>query len=78
MRTILVGLALACMALPVAAQTEDENVARCVSSDPDTRIAACTALIQSGEWNSETEASWHLARGNAYNSKGLNEQAECL
>jgi lipoprotein NlpI len=72
---ILIGLALSFIALPVSAQTRDQNVAQCDRPDPDASIAGCTALIQSGQETSAVLAAAYYNRGNAYDGKGLHDQA---
>ena len=37
---------LLCSAMAAMGQSKQENVNKCMSADPDTRIAGCTALIQ--------------------------------
>ena len=75
MRWIIIGLATALIALPAAAQSDDDNRARCSSSEPDTRIAACTALIQSGRETTANLVLIYVNRGVAYNRKGLYDLA---
>lgn len=65
MRRLLIGLALALIALPAWAQTRNANMKRCLSEDdPDITIAGCNALIQSGH---ETAADLAIA----YNKRGI-------
>ena len=62
-------------ALPAWAQTREENVDLCTSDNPDVKIAACTAMIQSGR---ESIVGLYVAynqRGLAYDAKGLYGQA---
>jgi len=47
-----------------------ENLHRCRSADPDTRIAGCTAVIQSGEVKKENLDLIYNYRGTAYSRKG--------
>ena len=64
MRTLFINLAVAFIALPVSAQPrDDQNWARCVDSDPDVRIAGCTALIQSGPETSGDTVNAYINRG---------------
>jgi hypothetical protein len=58
MRAILIGLLLLSSALPAAAQTKVENAAKCVSDDPDTKIAGCTAMLNSPD---ESRENWAIA-----------------
>ena len=76
MRRILIGLALALLALPVWAQGRNQNWTRCADKNPDLSIAGCTAVIQST--GQETDAGFAVAyykRGDAYYRKGLYDQA---
>jgi tetratricopeptide (TPR) repeat protein len=82
MRRILIALALTLIALPGWAETSDENWAKCVSPDPDTRISGCTALIQSGQlpvdplqFGAPGVAEVYTNRGSAYYAQGLCDQA---
>ncbi len=75
MRTILIALTFALIALPAWAQTRDQNIARCVGKDPDLSIGACTALIQSGREPNSNLALAYSSRGSAYDHKGLHDQA---
>jgi tetratricopeptide (TPR) repeat protein len=75
MRTILIGLAMACIALPAWAQTHDQNVARCGGNDHDLSISACTALIQSGQDPTYEIGAFFDLRGFDYEAKGLHDQA---
>jgi len=75
MRTILIGLALAFIALPAWAQTRDQNMARCNGNDPDLSISGCTALIQSGQEPTANLVVEYKNRGYAYRHKGLYDQA---
>jgi tetratricopeptide (TPR) repeat protein len=45
-----------------------ENAQRCASVEPDTRIAACTALIEAGHNTAESLSAYYTNRGTAYNS----------
>jgi len=81
MRRILIGSALALMALaawnfPADAQTRNENWYSCESGNPDTSIAGCTAVIQSvGQETDEGMSVAYYKRGDDYNQKGLYAQA---
>jgi len=46
-----------------------ENLSKCRSVDPDTRIAGCTALIQAGQLTTENLSIIYNNRGTAYESK---------
>ena len=49
----------------------DENWKRCRANDPDVRIEACRALIDSGAMESPVDlASAHYSRGTAHRQKG--------
>ena len=48
---------------------EDENWSKCKADDPDTSIAECTALIQSGQEPTNNLASAYFDRGIAYRDK---------
>ena len=74
MRSLLIGIALLLLAGPTWAQTRDENLAACAGPDPDARIAACTALLQSGQ-ESALLSSIYTDRGIAYAMKGSYSQA---
>lgn len=74
MRKLLIGLAMALIALPAWAQTRDENLAQCAGGDPDASISGCTALLQSGQ-ESALLSSIYTDRGLAYAKKGLYDQA---
>lgn len=83
MRGIMIGLALAVVALsamtviapPARAQTRDESAAQCMQTDADTRIAGCTALINSGQETQDNVAVAYNNRGIGENKKGLYDQA---
>src|SRR5208282_6099608 len=75
MRRILIGLALAFLALPAWAQTREQNWAQCTNiSNPDASISACTAIIQSGQEMTVNLAIAYKDRAMAYGAKGLHEQ----
>jgi tetratricopeptide (TPR) repeat protein len=46
-----------------------ENLSKCRSVDPDTRIAGCTALIQSGHLTAGNLSTIYNNRGTAYSGK---------
>ncbi len=52
-----------------AGQSRDENWNKCKADDPDTSIAGCTALIQSGQESIADQASAYYNRGIAYHDK---------
>ena len=66
-------------------QSMQEHMTKCMSADPDTRIAACTAIIQAPVANlmaglhvgkaSENLATAYNNRGSAYNRKGDYDRA---
>jgi tetratricopeptide (TPR) repeat protein len=72
MRRIWIALGVSLIALPALAQT---NVQKCVSQDPDTAIAGCTALIQEGGLDTAHMAGVSVIRGNAYSDKEMYAQA---
>jgi len=59
-----VSMIVLALATSAAAQTRDENIARCDSDDPDLRISGCTAFIQSGR---DTAAILAIA----FNQRGI-------
>ena len=72
MRRMLVGLALALVALPAWAQTQQQYF-WCASSTftKDQRIAGCTAIIRSGRYGgTHTLAMAYNNRAWAYHEKG--------
>jgi Flp pilus assembly protein TadD len=73
MRGLLI-VALMFAAAPAWAQSRDENLAQCSGSDPDARITACTALLESGQ-ESALLSSIYTDRGMAYGMKSLYRQA---
>jgi tetratricopeptide (TPR) repeat protein len=52
-----------------------ENGYKCRTGDPDTRIVACTALIQAGHDTPNNLSSIYTNRGNAYFLKGNHDLA---
>jgi len=64
--------ALCCLllgaAMTVMGCSRLENMNRCASVEPDTRIAACTALIEAGHNTAENLSTFYTNRGTAYNS----------
>src|SRR5437870_11869201 len=64
-------LLFGCLRLVVAQTARDENVKHCKDDvDADRRIAACTALVQSGEERPEDLATVFSRRGDAYLEEG--------
>jgi tetratricopeptide (TPR) repeat protein len=61
----LFGAAMAAMG-----QSRQENLNKCHSADPDTRIAGCSALIQVGKETTEDLSAAYEIRGVAYEDKG--------
>jgi len=68
------GLAVAGNAL---AQSDDENWKICGNdaSAPDLKIAACTAIVQSGQETAENAAIAYYDRGTAYDDKDQLDRA---
>jgi tetratricopeptide (TPR) repeat protein len=56
-------------------QSKQENVNKCMSADPDTRIAGCTALVQTHQDTAQNLSIMYNNRGNAYNRKGDHDRA---
>jgi tetratricopeptide (TPR) repeat protein len=56
-------------------QSRQETVNKCMSGDPDTRIAGCTALIKTRQDTNENLSIIYNNRGNAYNRKGDHDHA---
>jgi tetratricopeptide (TPR) repeat protein len=52
-----------------------KNLSKCRSVDPDTRIAGCTALIQSGQLTTGNLSTIYNNRGTAFSSKGDHDSA---
>ena len=73
MRRILIGLVLLLAAAPAWAQS-NRDICGSGSANPDQSIAACTALIQSGQESISNLAIDFYDRGNAYGAKGNNVQ----
>jgi len=73
MQRTVIALAVALAATPVLAQTADET--NCVSGDSDSRIAACTAVIQSGQETPVDQAVAYDNRSLAYRLEGKLDQA---
>jgi tetratricopeptide (TPR) repeat protein len=75
------GKALLCICLWLGAatammgQSRQENVNRCQSGDPDTKIVGCTALIQAGQDTPEKQSMIYSDRGTAYYNKGDYDRA---
>src|SRR5271169_5590295 len=69
-------IATTLLAGSVAAQSRDDNWARCKdNNNPDLMVDACTALIQSGQETTENLAIAYNSRGNAYTDKGQYDRA---
>lgn len=62
-------------ALSAAGESKRENQKKCVSSDPDTSIAGCTALIQAGRESTAALGVAYRRRGTAYVLKGDSDRA---
>ena len=75
MRRMLIGLVLALIAAPAAAQPRDSITTQCTAGAPDARIVGCSAIIESGLTHSLDLAVAYNNRGNAYDEKGLYDQA---
>src|ERR1700722_4255035 len=76
-RVVLI-LATAVTSCHVAtAQTNKTNEDRCtdLKADPDFRIGACNALIQSGTYNDDALSDIYNGRGVAYHDKGDTDRA---
>jgi tetratricopeptide (TPR) repeat protein len=73
MKRTLIVFALALVATPGLAQTADET--NCVNGDPDAKIVACSAVIQSGEESPGDQAVAYDNRSLAYRQKGKLDQA---
>jgi tetratricopeptide (TPR) repeat protein len=61
----LLGAAMAALG-----QSRQENLNKCRSADPATRITGCTALIQAGQETQENLSTAYEIRGVAYDDKG--------
>lgn len=72
---IVIGLALTLVAVAAWAESLDQNMANCMSSDPTTSISGCSAVIQSGKLTGLNLAVVYVGRGFSYNNKGLHDQA---
>ena len=75
MRGLFIGLALALVAAPALAQTQQQHD-WCYSptATDDQTIDGCTALIGSGRESTVGQAAAYDARAFAYNNKGLYDQ----
>jgi tetratricopeptide (TPR) repeat protein len=73
MRRILIGLALAALALPAWAQSNTDKCA--TDTDPDAGIRDCTAAIQSGRETTADLAGDYSNRAVFYERKSLYQQA---
>ncbi len=63
-RSVMIGLGVTALLAPMWGQNRKENWKRCVDRDPAVNVAACTALIESGN-----EKPKNL--GYAYNDRGI-------
>jgi tetratricopeptide (TPR) repeat protein len=75
MHKFMIGLALALIALPAAAQTARDFDMCETKDDPDANIIGCTAIIAAGNAAPSDLAVLYDERGFAYFTKGLYEQA---
>lgn len=74
-----IGLAVALVALPAAAQTPDEAWNGCfpsagVSVPAEAKVGYCTRLIESGQLSTENLVAAYNNRGDAYEKMGLFDQ----
>jgi tetratricopeptide (TPR) repeat protein len=67
---LLLGAAMA-----ATGQTRQENLNKCASVEPGTRIVGCTALIQAGQDTTGNLSTIYNNRGTAYTSKGDYDRA---
>jgi tetratricopeptide (TPR) repeat protein len=74
MRKIATGLIMLLATSPAWAQAQNENAMLCASGAPETSIAGCTAVIQSGQ-DAATMVLALTNRGAAYRMKNLYDQA---
>jgi tetratricopeptide (TPR) repeat protein len=80
MRKGLIGLAVALVALPAAAQTFDETWNGCFPSNTSAGVPAeakagyCTKLIESGALSTKNLVAAYNNRGDAYEKMGLFDQ----
>ena len=79
MRKWFIGLALALVALPAAAQTPDEVWNGCfpsagVSVPAEAKVGYCTRLIESGRLSAKNLVAAYNNRGDAYEKMGLFDQ----
>ncbi len=75
MKRLLIALALTLVASPAWTQTPDENKARCFSTEAETKISGCTALINAKQTTGAELAVIYNNRGVAYDFEHLHEQA---
>ena len=76
MRTIIIALAVACLAAPALAQAPaDMHAPGCRSADLDVSIKACTDLIGSGKQTDADLAMAYNIRGHDYVAKQLYDLA---
>ena len=75
MHRVLIGIALLFVAQPAWAQTPQQSDWCGPAATDDQRLAGCTALIQLGRETPANLAVDYYNRGNAYQGKGLYDQA---
>src|SRR6516165_11974649 len=73
--TVVISFAIGAVSESAAAQTRNEDRAQCKDSNPDLRIRACTALIQSRKESKPWLVAAFSNRGIAYASKGDYDRA---
>jgi len=73
MKRAVLALVLGLAAAPVLAQTADET--NCVGDDPQTKLAACTAVIESGQEQTVNQAVAFDNRSIAYRRLGQLDKA---
>lgn len=69
MRTIIIGLALACIAMPALAQAPAPPAPNCRNPDLDVSIKLCTDMIQSGKLATADLALTYNSRGHDHVAK---------
>jgi tetratricopeptide (TPR) repeat protein len=75
MRKTLIALALIAVSLPAWAQMNNADIDRCSNGDPDIKIIACTALIQSGRQTPANLAVAYFNRAAIYIDKSRYDEA---
>jgi tetratricopeptide (TPR) repeat protein len=73
MRRAALALVMTLVAAPALAQTADET--NCVGDDPQTKLAACTAVIESGQEETVNQAVAFDNRSIAYRRLGQLDKA---